>query len=210
MKEYSQRDEKWSKVKLGFSKTSTIGKYGCKLTCFAMLSEHRPDVMNEQFKKDGCFCGDLLDDNKCAQSLKWKYLGKKLINPQRKCIAEVDFSPVFGVQQHFVVYDPTKKKIFDPWTGTWKPENTYKFISYRVFSMPKTTSKKAPQTKEEQKVVSTYQNEVHMENPIKNEASTSTDIAIGNTTGSTPLEHQFNFEDKTFIEKLRDWLKKFL
>ena len=71
--------------------------------------------------------------------------------------------------------------------------------------MPKITSKKAPQTKEEQKVVSTYQNENHIANPT----STSTTVSTGTYTGTTPPEHQFTFEDKTFIEKFREWLKKF-
>lgn len=157
MKKYSQRDPRWKNKLLGFSKTSTLGNYGCKLTCFASWYDTRPDNLNEQFKKDKCFFnGDLLSDEACAKSLGWKFKGKQINNPQRKCIAEVDFSPAPGKQQHFVVYDPAKKRIFDPWTGDYRPENTYKFISYRVFTVPKgdSSSKNATTTKEADKVVS--------------------------------------------------------
>lgn len=36
--QYSQRDPTWSWKKLGFSSSSTIGQYGCYLTCISMLT----------------------------------------------------------------------------------------------------------------------------------------------------------------------------
>ena len=159
MKKYSQRDPRWNKTLLGYSRTSTIGLYGCKITCFASWNDERPDILNEQFKKDGCFFnGDLLSDEACAKSLGWKYKGKETVNPNRKCLAEVDFSPAPGVQQHFVIYDPSNKRIFDPWTGDYRPESAYKFISYRVFTIPKesvSSSKTTPKTNETDEVVPT-------------------------------------------------------
>jgi hypothetical protein len=42
----SQRDPRWADTLLGNSKTSTIGQYGCLLTCFAMLAHTDPLSMN--------------------------------------------------------------------------------------------------------------------------------------------------------------------
>lgn len=164
MKRFCQRDKRWGDKLLGFSKTSKIKDWGCKLVCFSCISDIRPDNLNEQFKKDKCFFnGDLLSDEACAKSLGWKFKGKQTNNPQRKCIAEVDFSPAPGKQQHFVVYDPAKKRIFDPWTGDYRPENTYGFVSYRVFTVPNgdSSSKNATTTNEAEKVISTPKEETN-------------------------------------------------
>lgn len=165
MKKFSQRDNKWGGIKLGFSKTSLIKDYGCKLTSFSCIYGKTPDKLNEQFKKDWCFFnGDLLSDEKCAKSLGWKFI-KKTTTPPKKgvCIAEVDMSPSPGKQQHFVVYRPTKGVIIDPWTGTERPKNTYPFVSFRIFEFPKektvepldasVTSNTTPRTHETTEVV---------------------------------------------------------
>lgn len=142
MKKFSQRDPKWSGIKLGFSNTSTIGGYGCKLTSFGCISGIRPDKLNEQFKKDGCFFnGDLLSDVACAKSLGWNFVKKTTDAPKKGvCIAEVDMSPAPGKQQHFVVYRPSEGVIIDPWTGTERPKNTYPFVSFRIFGTKPTVT----------------------------------------------------------------------
>lgn len=143
MKSYSQRDEKWAKKLLGNSNKSTIGNYGCKLTCFSILDEDRdPEEMNKIFKKGNCFfgkSGDLLEDNACAKALGWEFVGiqsKDADKPKEICIAEVDMSPAPGKQQHFVVYDP-RGRIYDPWTGTRRSVKTYPIINYRLFNVKK-------------------------------------------------------------------------
>ena len=57
---YSQNDIRWKNELLGFSKTSTIGLYGCYVTAFAQLATYygknvNPLEMNELFKKCNCF-----------------------------------------------------------------------------------------------------------------------------------------------------------
>lgn len=132
MKLFRQRDYP---DKLGFGST-TIAGYGCKLCSLAMLSGIEPPKLNKQFKKDGAFSGDLLIDEKCAKSLGWTFRERTTKKPKEVCIAEVDMSPAPGKQQHFVVFlaDGT---IADPWTGTIRPENTYPFVTFRLFDTKK-------------------------------------------------------------------------
>lgn len=135
MKLYSQRDPKWANIKLGFG-TTTIGSHGCKLTSFSIITEIPPDVLNEKFKKDGCFLRDLLIDEKIALSLDIAPNGTTSTNPKKICVAEVDMSPSSGKQQHFVVWNDNNS-ITDPWTGTIRPANTYPIINYRTFNFDK-------------------------------------------------------------------------
>ena len=182
MKKYSQRDPKYGDILLGFSKTSKIKNFGCKLVSFSMIDGENPKSLNEKFKQDKCFFnGDLLSDEACAKSLGWKFIKKTTVAPKKGvCIAEVDMSPSPGMQQHFVVYRPSKGVIVDPWTGTERPKNTYPFISFRIFEYPDTSSEKekdtveapvasqeVPRTNETEKVVPTYQTE---DKPSKIEA----------------------------------------
>jgi len=47
----AQRDSRWARVPLGFPDSGqTIGQYGCLLTCFSMLVNSTPPVLNEQMK----------------------------------------------------------------------------------------------------------------------------------------------------------------
>lgn len=50
-----QRDARWRHVSLGNSKTSTIGEYGCLLTCLAMLVNEFPDALNQQLVAANAF-----------------------------------------------------------------------------------------------------------------------------------------------------------
>ena len=136
MKLFRQRDYP---DKLGFSQTK-IKDAGCKLTSFSIISGIDPVTLNKQFKKDGAFSGDLLIDEKCAKSLGWVFIEKTAKKPKEVCIAEVDMSPAPGKQQHFVVFlaDGT---IADPWTGTIRPENTYPFVTFRLFDTKKSLYK---------------------------------------------------------------------
>ena len=135
MKLYSQRDPKWANIKLGFGNT-TIGSHGCKLTSFSIITEIPPDVLNEKFKKDGCFLRDLLIDEKIALSLDISPNDTTSTNPNKICVAEVDMSPSAGKQQHFVVWNDNNS-ITDPWTGTIRPATTYPIINYRTFNFDK-------------------------------------------------------------------------
>lgn len=140
---FSQRDPRWKNVKLGNSKTSTIGQYGCFVTCLSMMVNKRPDEVNEILKKAGAFNGDLLISEKAAEALNLEYKGREYnINnmPQYSpSIKEVRM----GKSQHFVLRiidknDSLSSKIsgaliVDPWTGLKQRIDYYPFKSYRLF-----------------------------------------------------------------------------
>ena len=131
MKIYSQRDPQWGNEKLGFSE-SKIKDFGCKLTSFAMLDGRNPSELNTVFKEKGCFSGDLLIDEKCAEALNWTLLPRTTDKPSTlPCIAEVDMSPAPGKQQHFVVWQ--EGGIIDPWTGQARSHEMYPTVSFRNF-----------------------------------------------------------------------------
>ena len=146
---YSQNDPRWKNKKLGNSKSSTIGRYGCLLTSIAMMDGRPPNVMNSVLKTAGCFTGkygDLLISEKVVKALGWEYYGREYdINKMPKWtpnIKEVDFSPSRGKQQHFClrVTINKKRKIIDPIDGNIKAINYYQkksgktgFVSYRLF-----------------------------------------------------------------------------
>lgn len=50
-----QRDPRWSRHLLGNSATSTIGAYGCLVTCMAIVADARPDEMNDALRASGGF-----------------------------------------------------------------------------------------------------------------------------------------------------------
>lgn len=137
-----QRDIRWKSKYLGTSKT-TIGDYGCLLTCFAMLAGMLPDEMNTAMVQRGMFT----DGNKAntfdisSINSKVKYLGVKgrytglvpadvmqdLYNhlKTQPAIIEVDFNKyVQDIQQHFVLatgIENGKIMIHDPWTNDHVP-----------------------------------------------------------------------------------------
>lgn len=138
MTTYSQRDPRWKDIKLGFGQT-TIGGYGCFLTCLSMLVGKTPDVVNQMLKSGGAFHNDLIISDRAAVVLGLQYSGKEYdINKSPDwfpSIKEVDMSPAAGKQQHFVVRitDAGKKYILDPWDGQRKGLSFYPFVSYRLF-----------------------------------------------------------------------------
>lgn len=135
MQMLNQRDEKWGNLNLGFSK-SKIKDSGCFLTCLSMLSDTTPDKANDILKQALAFSKDLIISDKAAKALDLEY------NPPARsesfpvshiCIAEVDFSPSPGKQQHFVVFDPFKRIFIDPYYGGEVPMTTYQIVSLRLF-----------------------------------------------------------------------------
>lgn len=137
----SQKDSRWKSKKLGNS-TSTIGSYGCLLTCHSMLLRYYghdllPDALNELYKQKGVFDGDLINywkvplafpDIQCPPDGFLQcpdvpapldvidfYLDKKM-----PVIALVDFDKATqGVQGHFVLIigKDNDYLINDPWSG---------------------------------------------------------------------------------------------
>lgn len=121
----SQRDPRWSWKKIGNS-NSTIGAYGCTITCIAMASDyfrcyHDPGWMAKYLK----FLNDLVIwqsiEKVCCFKFKWRYykhdkpvFAEALINPKTVLLLNVQSG------RHWVI--ATKKVwggywVVDPWTG---------------------------------------------------------------------------------------------
>src|SRR5512135_280122 len=53
--DYGQRLPAWATMHYGLPQaaaTSTIGEYGCKLCCYALILDQRPDVLQKQFAEN--------------------------------------------------------------------------------------------------------------------------------------------------------------
>jgi len=141
----SQRNSQWKDKLLGTSTVSTIGNYGCLLTCCAMLCRYfgkdtDPERLNEEMKKvkgfyqgsywlwgkltevypDITFDWNVYNDGQCADIPAPLELVDKLLDDQTPVIVKVDFSPTAGVQDHWVLIigkENDSYLINDPWTG---------------------------------------------------------------------------------------------
>ena len=141
---FSQNDPKWSGIKLGTSTVSTIGNFGCLLTCAAMLCKYfgkdtDPQRLNEAMKKVGGFYnGSYWIWGKLSEvypdiSFDWDIYNKgnfedipadltmldKLLEQKIPAIVKVDFTPGGEVNEHWVlvVGKETDYIVNDPWTG---------------------------------------------------------------------------------------------
>lgn len=113
---YNQRDEPWRNDKLGYSNISTIGTYGCLITCVAMVASHAtgeaitPPIANERLKAVGGFVPgeanmyfakvvEAFPELKLAGYHKWLDVPAKLdklnavLDRGGYCIIRVDFDP---------------------------------------------------------------------------------------------------------------------
>lgn len=140
MKIYSQRDPRWKDVILGKSNT-TIGDYGCTITCLAMLTELTPDEVNRRMNAAGAFAnGNLVDWRKLKSAnlgLEFEWRGytydnnavKSAIGRFGGCLVEVDFdgNPRTGLR-HWVLFRGNQK-LWDPWTGTERPTSAYSMLT---------------------------------------------------------------------------------
>lgn len=203
MKLFNQRD--YPDVILGYGPT-TIGTHGCKLTSFSMITGIDPVILNEKFKKDRCFIRDLLIDSKIGDSLDSLFEGILIRDPKKICVAEVDMSPSPGKQQHFVVWmaDGT---IWDPWTGTVRPANTYPIINYRVFNFDKYLSDMKP-TKKMSKLYTRTTGKDGGENLNDNEQDEYADITNKKLDKLEQLENQTPVDCSPVQNKLNEANKK--
>lgn len=140
IQKYSQNDDKWRTDRLN-NTSSTIGDFGCYMTCLAMFLKYRgysvtPKTLNEKLTSNLCYSKDLIDAPKVAQLYKGSFNGieqfdtkpapldrvKALIDQGTPVIVEIDARPnVTGKQTHFVLiigYEGNSMIINDPWDGT--------------------------------------------------------------------------------------------
>lgn len=120
MTNYSQRDVRWNWKKLGWGSTN-LGSYGCAVTSLAILSNKRPDEVNEILKNNGGFA----DKNLVIWSRACQLLGLKCGGGVPN-IAHVRGN---GFPMHFVVW-LGNNQIIDPWDGRQKT-NPYQFVAFR-------------------------------------------------------------------------------
>lgn len=136
-KTLSQRDPKWSSIKLGTSRTTTIGSHGCTITVIAMLADLTPKEVNERLKKvKGYANTNLVIWSKIEEAIPWlrftwrgyKYDNAKVLEAIKKngaCLVEVDFDNNARTDgKHWTLFTGNQKQN-DPWTGNVTPTNKY-------------------------------------------------------------------------------------
>lgn len=126
-----QRDTRWKSKTIGKS-TSTIGGYGCTLTCLAMLAGTTPDVVNDKLTAVNGFEVDRIiwtAINKTNLPIRFPDMGrayaydndkvKQAIEKNGGCLVEVDFDGVVNTpnDRHWILF-VGNGKAYDPWTGT--------------------------------------------------------------------------------------------
>ena len=154
----SQRDKRWTKVLLGFSKY-TLGSHGCTLTALCMLinyiysATYTPDQINSILKelgeyhptknKYGAFQGALLVwSNVYRKFPKLKHI-KRAFNYSNIEVAlyvyvyklpvlvEVNASSI-GAPRHWVLFIGGGK-MNDPWTGKEEKTSKYPLTGYSLY-----------------------------------------------------------------------------
>lgn len=123
----SQRDIRWKNKTINGT-TSTIGNYGCTLTCLAMLADTTPDIVEGklEFSVDRIIWTSI---NKTDLPIRFPDMGrvysydndkvKEAIEKNGGCLVEVDFDGITSTpnDRHWVLF-VGKGKAYDPWTGT--------------------------------------------------------------------------------------------
>ena len=141
---YGQRDPRWANDKLGFSTTSTIGNYGCTISCVAMLANLTPKEVNDRLKAVKGFQNDLIlwqKINEAIPWLKWEWRGYtyengkvlQAIKDNGACLVEVNASRI-GAVRHWVLY-VGNQKMYDPWYGNEKATSYYAPIGYSIIKV---------------------------------------------------------------------------
>ena len=139
---WGQRDPRWKDVPLGYGPT-TIGRYGCVVTCLAMIASAAagtaitPDEANDRLRQAQAFTGEdgnLVIWGRVAKALPLKFEGLYVcryrpapiaaINGALEAghfvLAEVDLVPGGQMNQHWVVLVAPVRggidyEIADPW-----------------------------------------------------------------------------------------------
>lgn len=142
---YSQRDPQWANNELGTAQGSTIGAYGCLLTCDAMKAGYyghtiNPADLNNIYTKNNLYISqDLIADADITKVYpdialisEHDYVSipadlnalKAWSSDETVTVTiEIDFdhNPNDGIQTHFVElhsFDGVNLQIYDPWFGT--------------------------------------------------------------------------------------------
>ena len=123
MKPFSQRDKRWVNHKIGET-NSTLGRYGCTITCLAMMAELSPDITESKldFQKD-LILWQSISKEKLGLEFVWRgyiydnQVVKETIEEFGACLVEVDWdgsSKTTG--KHWVLFIGNGRMI-DSYTG---------------------------------------------------------------------------------------------
>lgn len=137
----SQRDPQWKDIKIGNS-TSTIGSYGCTLTCLAMMAGLTPVEFNQRMTAVGGYSVDRVIWAKVHEACSWlnipdgnryySYDNEKVLGAIKQygsCLVQVDFDGITSTpnDQHWVLYTGNGKMV-DPWTGNEVSTGKYPLV----------------------------------------------------------------------------------
>lgn len=134
----SQQDPRWKNILLGNDKTSTIGTFGCLVTCLTMVgnaygANETPASLNDKMKSAGGFQGGLVIPAVLPAVVSQVHFNRFQLceNPPAplsdieatlasggQVIVEVDYSPAAGLQSHWVILlgkSGNDYVIQDPW-----------------------------------------------------------------------------------------------
>jgi len=117
---YSQRDWRWRWRRLGTC-WSTIGKYGCVITCLAMIRKKTPIWVNTYLRDRGGYSRGCLVNWSKLDVIGLDFDKMVTRKPQRPCIAKVYTK---SGADHFVILYKNDKMV-DPWTGK-RGKRTYR------------------------------------------------------------------------------------
>lgn len=147
----AQRDTRWKDLKIGAS-NSTIGNFGCAITCLAMLANTTPDIINNHLTTAHGYLEDriiwsTLNKTNCGLTFpdngrKYSYDNKgvlQAIKDNGGCLVEVDFDGVISTpnDRHWVLFIGNNKA-YDPWTGTEISTSKYPILKgYCVINVVK-------------------------------------------------------------------------
>jgi len=125
---YGQRDDRWKNKKVGNS-NSSIGNFGCTITCLAMLAGITPDDVNTRLTRVNGYQVDLILWQKIKEAIPWlefEWRGyvyendNVLLTIEREggCLVEVDYDGKLDTpkDKHWVLFIGNQR-MYDPWTG---------------------------------------------------------------------------------------------
>lgn len=137
MKILSQKDSRWKNTKINGT-SSTIGNYGCTLTCLAMLADSSPDILASmlKFNVDKIIWSSINDTDLL---IRFPDMGRYYIYDNEKvkeaieknggCLVEVDFDGIINTKndRHWILY-VGGGMAYDPWTGTEISTSKYPIV----------------------------------------------------------------------------------
>jgi len=132
MTHWKQTDPRWTNYK--YDGVNTIGKYGCFITCLAMLCDKTPIEVADILRNNNLFTNGYINNSaRAASLLGLAYDGTSKVQPPYTCVAETDFydnPSTSTMEQHFIVIEANGTRL-DP-LGSISAVK-YNLISYRLF-----------------------------------------------------------------------------